>query len=667
MNTTPNNNNNANNLPVNNENDYSISPTKQYSVNDPIFSNNKSFNYLSKPRRLEQYSKDSHDDDLIRLNTNMNKYIPVRSKSLPLNSLKLKSNLKSDNKNDNKARHHKRSKSVHFDEVLPVKMYSRDDCPTRVSRSNSNADIITRINFDNPKPLRRLINGYGEVQIIQDKKSLLGNRNNKKSIKGNSPQKDKSADKLMDGFYDFNFAILNTRNNISRNNNLKNKIDYGDLKLNIYNKLNNPNNNIILQNIKLEKRKTYDNLNDYFIWGKILVKNIFFHKLIYVRYTLNDWTSFNEVKAQYINLPIMDHNLVNFDVFEFKIHNLKNLIKNEGMMNKENKDTNLIQNNIQFCIHYETYDDQNKFEFWENNSGSNYKVNIVLHEREKAKKNISNGNLTNKFISNNFNLNDYLNEINNDTMENFDTLDTFNSKINNNFGSSGSNFDTSNFFSTTAENTKKIVNNRNTNNNRTYSTKNNTNKKIYDNNSVKVKQEDNSKRYYNLANELGGFDKNTTSHTITKGKKKNPFNDDSEFKITSKYLDDLLTDVEFDQNEFENSINANDIYDEDDSELFCIKNKSNNLTNEFNDNEFNDNDNDYKFWFVNNNDKKRNSNVATSNNNNNNHQDTNNLNYKLSNKILNDLNDEYNNDRFFDDSDNNQDYLFKDFKNPFAS
>lgn len=353
--------------------------------------NNPSFNFMKQPKRVNEFKQKSREIELIKSNTENNRFTLQRSKSLPFNSLKLKSNLKQSN--NNKLKHHKRSKSVHFDEVLPVKFFSKFECPTVVSRQNSDCDIFEKINFDQVKPLRR--SQYDDDYESEDDDSII-----------------------QDGLYDVNFNILN---NISNNNN-NNK----EIKLNVF--VNSEiDSNIILQNINLEKRNTYNNLNDYFIWGKINVKNLFYEKCIYIRYTFNDWKTFNEVKAIYIKDP----NVLNgYDSFQFSLYSVKNLILNEN--EHIIKNDNIIEGNLQFCIHYETGDNSTnqKLEFWNNNNNKNYFMRIVLHEKDTT-----NSSIDNKDDSQFFKTDKYYNIAN--------ELGGFNTK-NNKFGTFKSSFALSN-------------------------------------------------------------------------------------------------------------------------------------------------------------------------------------------------------------------------------
>ncbi|CCK69921.1 putative protein phosphatase regulator PIG2 KNAG_0D01700 [Huiozyma naganishii CBS 8797] len=325
--------------------------------------------YLSRPKRINEFRSTADDDNLIRINTEHNRHIPmIRSKSLPFNSTKLKSNLKKAAAAAGEPRPElQRSKSVHFEETLPIKYFHLEESPLLVSRHNSSDELICKINFDRQIPL-------GRMQLL--------------SVDSDDDDDGDASDDEPDGFYDLNFAILKNNGAPGHHSNM-------DLKLNIFvnSKLNK---NIILQSMRLVKRKMFNNTNDYFIWGKVLVKNYFFEKLIYIRYTLNDWESYSEVRAKYLPTPpqvqveqdrISDGD--KYDTFEFSILNLKHLIANEnehrGAETATTNNQSEVGGTLKFCIRYETYnprDPTERYEFWGNNSDKNYSFRVVLHDRD---------------------------------------------------------------------------------------------------------------------------------------------------------------------------------------------------------------------------------------------------------------------------------------------
>lgn len=407
-----------------------------------------SLGFINRPKRINEFSQRSKDDDLIKLNTERNRYIPSRSKSLPFNSLKLKSNLKSSNGEKGRP---VRSKSVHFDELLPIKYFHKYECPTCVSRQNSDCEVIEKINFDIVKPLRRY-----QSDSDSDGDGSNGNNNTDTAV----------TFIKEDGLFDINFSILSQTSNNR------------DLKLNVYAN-SGSDSNVMLQSIKLEKRRTYNNFFDFFIWGKISVKNIFYEKSIYIRYTFNHWKTFNEIKAQYVQDILLKSNFKDYDTFEFSLYNLKNLILNENsnspvLTSSSNEDSNIIEGDLEFCIHYETVDSNtNKMlDFWDNNNGKNYKIHLVLHTQD------NNNNNNNK-----------------------------NSSMN---------------VSTTLRSNKPK--NKNDDN---------------DDDGYFVFQTD---KYYNIANELGGFNKK--NNKFGEYKNSSIFNS-NRTRTNSTFLDDLLNETSF--------------------------------------------------------------------------------------------------------------------------
>ncbi|EPB71001.1 putative phosphatase regulatory subunit [Ancylostoma ceylanicum] len=90
------------------------------------------------------------------------------------------------------------------------------------------------------------------------------------------------------------------------------------------------------------------------IVGQINVANIAFTKEVAIRYTTNDWASYDEVAASY------GHNVFganNVDAFVFSL-----------MLPTDMKD-----GQCQFCVRFGV----EGHEYWDNNGGANYRVNMV--------------------------------------------------------------------------------------------------------------------------------------------------------------------------------------------------------------------------------------------------------------------------------------------------
>ncbi|CAJ0897375.1 1067_t:CDS:2 [Entrophospora sp. SA101] len=93
--------------------------------------------------------------------------------------------------------------------------------------------------------------------------------------------------------------------------------------------------------------------------GRIMVQNIAFHKLVEVRYTFDFWQTVSEVKATYAE-GVAEKDKDSFDVFIFSIElfdNSRNPIDGKTMY---------------FAVHYNV----SNRDYWDNNSGSNYRVNF---------------------------------------------------------------------------------------------------------------------------------------------------------------------------------------------------------------------------------------------------------------------------------------------------
>ncbi|EDO41629.1 predicted protein [Nematostella vectensis] len=88
------------------------------------------------------------------------------------------------------------------------------------------------------------------------------------------------------------------------------------------------------------------------IMGTIKVKNISYHKEVLVRYTLDSWHSFTDVPASYV----LDSFDGNSDRFSFAVTIPEYFMASGG--------------NIDFAICFRA----DGKEFWDNNSGQNYKV-----------------------------------------------------------------------------------------------------------------------------------------------------------------------------------------------------------------------------------------------------------------------------------------------------
>lgn len=325
-------------------------------VIEPAKKRTDSMSYIHRPKRLMEYDPEAERTKREQMlqNTKQNQYILTRSKSLPFNSILLKDSTK---KSPNRSK--QRSKSVHFDEALPIKYFRMNESPLVVK--DDQYDVIAKINFDKVIPLRRRT-VYSDEEDDDD---------------DDSHEKEVATEK--DGFYDVNFAVLNYLQNIR------------DLKLNIYVNNNDTSRTIILQNLKLVKRHSdQTKKNDYKLTGKLLVKNISYEKDVKIRYTIDNWESYNEVSGYYVKSSPngvntdKDGRKDRYDRFDFHIKHIQEYIMNMTDDNSCNNNSNSktdkskLNFNFEFCISYKSGETQH----WDNNHNKNYKMRIVLHTQE---------------------------------------------------------------------------------------------------------------------------------------------------------------------------------------------------------------------------------------------------------------------------------------------
>ncbi|SMN18345.1 similar to Saccharomyces cerevisiae YIL045W PIG2 Putative type-1 protein phosphatase targeting subunit that tethers Glc7p type-1 protein phosphatase to Gsy2p glycogen synthase [Maudiozyma saulgeensis] len=227
---------------------------------------------------------------------------------------------------------HVRSKSVHFDEKLPIKLYQLDDRPRIISDENSYD--TGKVNFDKIKPLGRINSqeyyedeDEGEdINMISDSSINYGENN---------------------GFYDFNFPIFDYEQGLQ------------DVRINYF--FNHTKNDLYLQELHLEFLK---HTQDWVLKGIISLRNIFFEKFVVVRYTTNNWKNSTDISGKYIRSGN------NYDFFEFQINKLVDLI---------NYDYDKHSINLEFCINYQTTDNNHQIlEFWDNNNDKNYRMRLVV-------------------------------------------------------------------------------------------------------------------------------------------------------------------------------------------------------------------------------------------------------------------------------------------------
>lgn len=322
-----------------------------------------------------------------------------------------------------------RSKSVHFNQATPVKYFAEDESPINVNKTEqydnrlsfkhkpvnlmvdpdeeerllslglettSIGDDLTTVapkGFTNPAKNPNASNGnsINNTKLRKSKRfqSLVKNKTvipppklNKNFTNGGSIDEFQNRDSTnyhVVGLYSKNFPILSNKNpkslklNIFINLSQNKKVFLQELSLYIhrdsnflfstpsFNNIpeghNNNNNNEGIMN------KGNNTGCTRLIVGRILVKNIFYDKRVVIRYTWDGWRTAHEVECVYISngdgiLPGTD-----MDIFHFIIDDASKLDP---------------RGRLEFCIHYSTRNDYKREEYWDNNNGKNYKVEVVM-------------------------------------------------------------------------------------------------------------------------------------------------------------------------------------------------------------------------------------------------------------------------------------------------
>ncbi|KAK5962896.1 Gip2p PWA37_005350 [Arxiozyma heterogenica] len=236
-----------------------------------------------------------------------------------------------DNDNDNG----NSSRQIDIDRVLQ----------SRISKIPSETKITIDSLMLNNDDLSNTNNSIREIIKVKSKKKVLNKMRTNKVV----------------GLYNQNFPILSNKNPKS-------------LKLNIFVSLSQ-DKKVFLQEISLHIHQrnfmspnfktigSATNTTRYII-GKVMVKNIYYDKRVTVRYTWNNWNTINEVECLWLSNGDSVLPGTNMDVFHFLI-----------------ADTNKIDTvgKLEFCICYVTRNDRERLEFWDNNDGKNYKVEVVMN------------------------------------------------------------------------------------------------------------------------------------------------------------------------------------------------------------------------------------------------------------------------------------------------
>ncbi|GMM55360.1 hypothetical protein DAKH74_019760 [Maudiozyma humilis] len=237
-------------------------------------------------------------------------------------------------------KHHMRSKSVHFDERLPIKVYQLDDTPRVISDDVHAQRSTGAVNFDTQKPLGRMTQEYYEHEDDEPLQCEL------------SDDSTTTPPHEANGFYDFNFPVFNYAQGLE------------SLRVNYF--FNHAKQDVYLRDLLLE----YDRgAREWRLAGTVAVRNIHFEKFVVVRYTTSAWRDSADVAASYAgHCP----EAAQFDLFRFAIGRLADRV---------NYDYGSRSVGLEFCINYQTTEHREQspgLEFWDNNNDKNYRMRLVV-------------------------------------------------------------------------------------------------------------------------------------------------------------------------------------------------------------------------------------------------------------------------------------------------
>ena len=156
-------------------------------------------------------------------------------------------------------------------------------------------------------------------------------------------------------------------------------------------------------------------LNGFQVNGTIRVKNIEFHKNVFIRCSFNKWASFEDYQAVYVPCdyfssvsslsPTMSSSSISasfcgqyqqpvhkeYDTFRFEFQLPKTVDKSKFQSESENNCDRHATASIQFCICYQSGTVYDLKEFWDSNEGNNYEIlqYVIDLENLKPKKHVS--------------------------------------------------------------------------------------------------------------------------------------------------------------------------------------------------------------------------------------------------------------------------------------
>jgi hypothetical protein len=172
-------------------------------------------------------------------------------------------------------------------------------------------------------------------------------------------------------------------------------------------------------------------LNSFKVNGTIKVKNINFHKHVFVRCSFNGWSTYEDIQTQFVSYDFysspnntsslfygagyhsdmqMANHHKDYDTFRFEFQLPKTVTKtNTNASSNSNNAKENITASIQFCICYKTGSGSEVKEYWDSNEGKNYEILQYVIDIEQKKpstsshsKHHSNSSSSNKSNKSNF-------------------------------------------------------------------------------------------------------------------------------------------------------------------------------------------------------------------------------------------------------------------------
>lgn len=220
-----------------------------------------------------------------------------------------------------------RSKSVHFDQRTPIKYFELDESPlASVSREGE----VEEISFQHK--------GVGLLQEEEPPKPQEPPKPLRKSKRFDALNKGKHIPKIQ-GLYPLNFPVISSR-------------DPKVLQLNVFLSLSR-DKQVFLQDLALHVFKRGASVE-----GRVMVKDLSYHKRVAVRYTWDQWHTVQEVECIYVCSGERFLPGTNTDMFSF-------------MLEKPDKCTRL-----HLCVQYVARSEGCRQEFWDNNENQNYQLDV---------------------------------------------------------------------------------------------------------------------------------------------------------------------------------------------------------------------------------------------------------------------------------------------------